>query len=252
MSVSVPEPQQQQIQLTEQFNITFDKPCRRVIEQAGKIYFFQEVKNHNADVMIVSEWFRGDGAKPGFDKKPEMFVKVDGHMRAVLDVFESEAVKQLKVTDDVLRQMGIAQQSANVDSKAVYKPVFRGEYMYVKLHRDCAAFNARKEVMRTCNLGYGEYRVVLNVTGLYIGLNSDLDLTASLHIRVYQIQFRDVNVTCLFDSLPTVDTTAGDMASTSITRTLPTAPQQTKRGGGDKKKSKERAKPDGEAQTMEH
>ena len=72
--------------------------------------------------------------------------------------------------------------------------------MFAKLHRDCSVFNARREMIKRSDLGYGEYRVLLCVKGLYIGKNNENGVTASLHIIIFQIQYREVNVACLFES----------------------------------------------------
>ena len=179
------------------YKIQFAEPISQIIESNGKKYYMQLATNNGQDIMICSDWFRSDGMKAGIDKKPEMLLKTGGRLREVLNVIEAEAVKQLHIPSELVSQFGLT--ATQLDGKTFYKPVHNGEYMYIKLHRDCAFFNAKREVMKKCDVGYGEYRVVIHVKGLYIGQNEN-GPTASLHLRIFQVQYRDVNVTCLFET----------------------------------------------------
>lgn len=178
--------------------IYFSDPIPQTIESTGKKYYMQNATNNGQDIMVCSDWFRIDGIKAGLDKKPEMLVKMSGRVRETFNVIEKEAVQQLRVPPDMLESLKISAEQMNNDK--FYKPLYSGEFMYIKLHRDCSFFNSRRELVRRSELGYGEYRVLLCVKGLYIGSNAENGAMASLHIRIFQIQFREVNGACLFEA----------------------------------------------------
>ena len=180
------------------YKIHFSDPICHTIESSGKRYYMQNATNNGQDIMICSDWFRSEGIKPGLDKKPELMFKTSGRVRDVFNAIESEAVRQLRMPPELLAQMGVA--VGQTDNKMLYKPIYNGDFMYAKLHRDCSFFNARREMIKKSDLGYGEYRVVVHVKGLYIGSHNENGALASLHVRVFQIQFREVNVACLFES----------------------------------------------------
>ena len=181
------------------YNIHFSDPVPHIIESNGKKYYMQNATNNGQDIMIVSDWFRSDGIKPGFDKKPELMFKTAGRVRDALNVIEGEAVRQLRMPPDMLAQSGVDAQPT--DNKMLYKPLYNGDFMYAKLHRDCSFFNTRREMIKKTDLGYGEYRVVAQVKGLYIGSHNENGALASLHVRILQVQYREVNVACLFEPL---------------------------------------------------
>ena len=200
------------------YKIHFSDPVSHIIESSGKRYYMQNVTNNDQDIMIVSDWFRSDGIKPGIDKKPELMFKTTGRVRDVFNMIESEAVRQLRMPPELLAQMGVDAQPT--DNKMLYKPLYNGDYMYAKLHRDCSFFNARREMIKKSELGYGEYRVVVQVKGLYIGSHNENSALASLHTRIFQIQYREVNVACLFES------SGGLLSTHSSHNTLPETPVQ--------------------------
>ena len=182
------------------YNIQFADPEARTLESLGKTYYTQDVTNHGQEIMLCTDWFKSDGVQGGIGGKPEMMFKTTGAVREVLNIIEGEAVRQLRVPVEVMREYGI--NAEVTENKALYKPLFNSEYLFAKLHRDCTIFNTRRELMKREALGYGEYRVVIHVKGLYIG-NLNLEgKVASLTVRIYQIQYRPVNVTCLFESAP--------------------------------------------------
>ena len=180
------------------YKIHFSDPVCHTIESSGKKYYMQNATSNGQDIMICSDWFRSDGVKPGLDKKPELMFKTAGRVRDVFNVIESEAVRQLRMPPELLAQMGVV--AGQTDNQMMYKPIYNGDFMYAKLHRDCSFFNSRREMIKKSDLGYGEYRVVVHVKGLYIGSHNENGALASLHVRIFQIQFREVNVACLFET----------------------------------------------------
>ena len=198
-------------------NIHFSDPTCETIQSSGKKYYMQNATSNGQEIMICSDWFRSDGIKLGLDKKPELLFKTAGRVRDALKVIESEAVRQLRMPSELLSQLGV--NAGQTENKTLYKPIYNGDYMYAKLHRDCSFFNTRREMIKKSDLGYGDYRVVIAVKGLYIGSHGENGALASLHIRVFQIQYREVNVTCLFESL------AGMVSNCSTPSTHNTPPE---------------------------
>ena len=179
-------------------NIHFSDPVPQIIESSGKKYYMQKATNNGQDIMICSDWFRSKGIKIGLDKQPELMFKTAGRVREAFNEIESEAVRQLRMPQEFLSQLGVI--AGQMDMKTLYKPIYRGDFLYAKLHRDCSFFNNRREMIKNSDLGYGDYRVVICIKGLYIGGHNENGALASLHIRIFQIQYREVNVSCLFES----------------------------------------------------
>ena len=201
-------------------NIHFHEPCMQMIDSVQKKYYIQKVTTNGENVLLLSDWFCCDGVKQGLDRKSEMIVGVSDNVRNHLNSLEAEAVRQLQLTNEMLSEMGIP--AAPVNSEAIYKPIFRGNYMYVKLDRDCSLFNTQSELMRKGDAGYGEYRVMLKVCGLYIGVTSDNStLMASLQLRIAQIQFREIKVACMFDEMEAVASTSKAQQQSPQTQASP-------------------------------
>ena len=226
---------------TTSYNIQFSDPVPHIIESSGKKYYMQDATNNGQDIMIVSDWFRSDGIKPGLDQKPELMFRTTGKVRDMLNMIESEAVRQLRMPSELLAQMGVDAQAT--DNKMLYKPLYNGDYLYAKLHRDCSFFNARQEMIKKSELGYGEYRVVVQVKGLYIGSHNENAALASLHIRIFQVQFREVNVTCLFDTpVAWLSNHSPHNTSPETPVTNPPAPAQGQPSSSTKKNTRKNAK----------
>ena len=150
--------------------------------------------------MISTDWFRSDGIKSSLDKKPEMMYTVAGHVRDILNGIEAEAVRQLKVPADLIQQHNL--DPASVTSESLYRPLYKSDHLFSKLSPDCSFFNNRRQLIKREELGHGEYRVVLLITGIYIGSHAQSDKLASLHMRISQIQYQPVNITCLLGQMP--------------------------------------------------
>ena len=119
--------------------------------------------------------------------------------------------------------------------------------MYAKLHRDCSYFNSRREAMKEKDLGYGDYRVVVAIRGLYIGSYDGNGPKASLHVRIFQIQYREVSVTSLYENSTGLlsNSSCGTFLNSSTPpetpSTIPLKPQQ--QPSTSNKKTRKDAKP---------
>ena len=80
----------------------------------------------------------------------------------------------------------------------------------------CAIFNTQNKLIRRDSLKHGDYRVVSHVRGLYIGIHSEPPKMPSLQIHAVHIQYREVNISCLFDPIPG----ANNLRSTSNTKIM--------------------------------
>ena len=242
--------------------IQFSDPVPHVLESVGKTYYMQDATNNGQQIMICSDWFRSDGIKIGLDKKPELMFKTAGRVREALNIIENEAVRQLRMPSEL--QSLVVKNGGQMDNKSLYKPVFGGDYMYAKLHRDCSFFNSRREMIKKNDLGYGDYRVVCVIRGLYIGSQNGDSVMASLHVRIFQIQYREVNVTCLFENAAgMLSNMSGGMVTNSSsppeTPTIsPLAQPQPQPSTSSRKNSRKGAKPalprqnNGPVEAMQH
>ena len=211
----------------------FEDPVLHELTGLGKCYHLQKLTVEDGqDVLITSGWFRADGIKHGFDKKPEISFHVNGMVREILSQIETEAVRQLKIPLELLQQHNISPDGHLYN---VYRPLSSSQYLYGKLQRDCVIFNNRRQVIRKEDAGFGEYRVLLHVKGLYIGSHSQEGKLASLHMRIIQIQYREANFTCLLDPTPgltrnPVLTVINTPVAKPVTaQTVPNAPKKTSR-----------------------
>ena len=236
----MPHPASATMPITPTYKIHFSDPIPQVIHTTGKKYYMQLATNNGQDILICSEWFRSDGLKPGIDKKPEILFKTAGKCRDALNVIENEAIRQLRMPPEVLSELGLS--AGQLENKALYKPLHKGEFMYAKLHRDCSFFNAKRESIKNSDLAYGDYRVVIAVKGLYIGSHSENGTKASLHVRIFQLQYREVNVACLFDGV-TGMLTNGSQIATPSTSQPPPPPQPAQASTAGRKNGRKNAKP---------
>ena len=73
-------------------------------------------------------------------------------------------------------------------------------HIYVKLNHDTMFFNKLCMTIKKEDLSYGEYRVILHVKGLYIGIHGQGPKLASLQFRICQVQFNPIAIQCLFNA----------------------------------------------------
>ena len=180
-------------------NFTFGEPVRCELQTLGKTYYLQHLStDNNGKVLITSDWFRSDGIKTGVNNKAQMLFKTSGIVRNYLNVIEAAAVQQLKIPIDLVREHGIPN---DCPATSMYRTLNQSEYLYAKLDRECSIFNSKRQIIKKEDTGFGEYRILLHVKGLYLGSHSSPSKLASLQIRIIQIQFREVSMTCLLEPM---------------------------------------------------
>ena len=215
----------------------FKDPVLHELANLDKSYHLQNVTTdcgHN--VFITTDWFLSDGIKSGLNNKAEMQFEVKQSVRDVLNVIETEAVRQLKIPQDVLRQNGI---QGEVPLNSVYRLLNQSEYLFARLERECPIFDKNgRNILKRDQTGFGEYRVLLHVKGIYIGEHSRDGKLASLQMRIAQIQFKEVNLLCLLDPLPGLcrnptlleaNSMPLPLASSTPVKAVPNAPRKAPR-----------------------
>lgn len=180
------------------------------LNNVGRSYYFQPLKVNGQDLFLTSEWFRSDGIKYGLDKKPEILFTVGILIRSILNIIEGIAIKQLKVPQEILKAFNVQ----NLSNKDLYRFLHQANNLYGKLTYDCTCFNTRRKLVKKEDLGYGEYRVIVHVRGLFIGSHSQENKLASLQLRITQMQFREVDVPCLFEPSPSFNFQTGNSLPT--------------------------------------
>ena len=179
---------------------TFKAATVHELQSLGKSYHLQRlVMDNDQDVLLTSDWFRSDGIKTGMNNRPEMLFKAVGPVRDILNSIESEACRQLKIPQSLIRERGISHKTPMAN---MYRPLNQMDYLFARIHRDCVIFNTRHQVIRKEECGFGEYRVLVHVTGIYIGDHAQDSKLASLQLRITQIQFREVSTVCLMEAMP--------------------------------------------------
>lgn len=179
---------------------TFGDPIQVDLQSLGKSYYLQHLSTENNahNVLITSDWFRSEGIKSGCNNRAEMLFKTSGVVRHYLNAIEAAAVQQLKIPVNLLQEHGISNECPIPN---LYRPLNQTENLYAKLERDCPIFDSRRQTIKKEDTGFGEYRVLLHVKGLYLGPHSSPGKLASLQMRISQIQYREVNVTCLLEPM---------------------------------------------------
>ena len=180
---------------------TLSDPVQVELQALSKTYYLQHLSTDNSDhdVLITSDWFRSDGIKTGCNNKAEMMFKTTGVVRHYLNAIEAAIPQQLKIPVDLLQGHGIP---SDCQIASLYRSLNQSDYLYAKLERECAIFNTKRQVIKREETGFGEYRILLHVKGLYLGSHSTPGKLASLQMRITQIQFREINMTCLLEPMP--------------------------------------------------
>ena len=171
--------------------LKFDPLERHELNSVNRHYYTQRLQYNDNDLMLQVDWFKSEGIRHGFDKKPEMLIPVSQVFNKNLKLVEDEAIRQLKLPADL-------QNSLSNENAFKHLPLLK--YVYAKLNRDTVVFNKYCTVLKKEALTYGEYRVILHVKGLYIGPHGQANKLASLQLRICQIQFCPIIVECLFNT----------------------------------------------------
>ena len=170
--------------------VKFDPPQRQDLINAGRHYYTQNLNYNGRDLLFTTDWFKSEGIRYGLDKKPEMLVSISPTFHKVFKFIEDESIRQLKIPPEF---------QINQSNENVFKRLPQLNRIYAKLNRDTTFYNKYCNPLKREDLSYGEYRVVIQVKGLYIGPHGQANKLASLQLRICQIQFSPLTVQCLFN-----------------------------------------------------
>ena len=165
---------------------------RHDLSNQNRHYYTQDLIYNDRELIFTTDWFRSGGIHFGLDKKPEMLVPTSPFFFRVYKAVEDEAVRCLKLPPEFQLQQS---------NEEAFRRLPTLSKVYAKFDHDIAFFDKQSRPIKQEDLGHGEYRVILHVKGLYIGPHGrSLNKFASLQLRIKQVQFVQVPVTCLFSA----------------------------------------------------
>ena len=191
---------------------------RHDLTSLGRHYYTQDLMYNNQEWIFTTDSFSSTGIQYGMDKKPERLISTSPYFFRVFKAVEDEATRILKFPGEF---------QIKHSSEESFKRLLPMSNIYVKLNQDAVFFYTACRPMKKEELGHGNYRVVLHVKGLYIGPHGkNASKFASLQLRIKQIQFVAVPVTCLF---------AVPVAPPQMMAAMPPPPPETPQPGVTKK-----------------
>ena len=189
----------------------FESPVRNDLPTSGRYYFTQSLKYKGQDFFIPTEWFKSTGPQEAFDKKNEMLVPLQPDILNILNEIENLALRDgLKMPPDY---------QVTGSKEEIFKRLPTRPRLYIKVAYDVVCYNKHNQIVKFTSLGMGDYRVMIQVKGLYIGSHVTTSKLVSLQLRISQIQYIANVPTCMF-SMVTVpiasDMNASEKAIPSI------------------------------------
>ena len=153
-------------------DIKFEEPVRHQILSHGRHYYTQALKCKGNDLLLTSDSFISHGVSYNhMDNKPEIKVQKCQGITDVLHAIEELAMKQLKLPSEY-KHTGTVQP--------IFKRFPMTSNLFFKLSHDAVFFDKERNMMQPVNVGYGSYRVILKVVGIYIGPHGNTEKLASL------------------------------------------------------------------------
>ena len=175
--------------------IQFEAPLLHKLSEGSSNdhYYFQTMKYNGEDFYFQSPWFVSNGLKTSpVDNKPDVKYKLDDDTRSILHIIQEEAIRQVKFPDGYNIEAG--------DYRKHFKCFQNSRHLFAKLIPFTTAFDENMNSINITKLNYGEYRVIGFVKGIYIGNHGySLQNWASLQIKIVQIQYKAIDIKCLFD-----------------------------------------------------
>ena len=210
-------------------DIKFEEPVCHPILSLGRHYYTQALKCKGNDLLLTSECFLSHGVSCNhMDNKPEIKVKNCQGIVNVLHAIEETAMKQLKLPSEYQHTGAI---------QPIFKRLPTSSNLFFKLSHDAVFFDKNKNMIQPVNAGYGNYRVILKVVGIYIGPHGNTEKLASLQVRIIQLQYDNANPQCFFDLMVPIpkpqSTLPTEVNFPQIDQTAQ-AKQATKREEGDR------------------
>ena len=208
-------------------DIKFEEPIQHQILPLGRPYYMQALKCQGNDLIISSDWFLSNGITFNqFDNKPELKVHKCENVVSTLRLVENVAIQQLKLPSNY---------NYSGPSEAIFKYHAQASSLFFKLTQDCVYFDENKEIIKENNLGYGNYRVIFKINGIYIGQHGSTPYLASLQVRIIQVQYKAFKPPCFFDLVPPIPQTQealpAEVNCPEIIQDVQPKPATKKKGG---------------------
>lgn len=172
--------------------LQFSPPERLELSSTDRFYYMQGLTYNGEELYLESDWFEGEGPRPAMGSKVEMMFHCSGIMKESLDIVQTEGIRQLTLPDEY----NIPKENA----AGVFKCLPKCPYFFAKLGRGAQFFDQNCNPITREMMGYGQYRVIIHVKGMYIGPHGDNTIRASVQLKVKQIQYVPVYRPCLFSS----------------------------------------------------
>lgn len=133
----------------------------------------------------------------------------------------------LKLDEYIAKQFKLPEEAPSKwkASKSPYKSLNNSKYdkIYIKLDENIKAFNFERQLLKSPNYDVGEYKLIIRVNGIFIGVHGETEKYASLQLRVTQIMYRpSFEDGCLFSTASMKDTRV--MPPSTSAETLPSKP----------------------------
>ena len=168
-------------------DLKFEDPIRTDLQ--GRHYYTQALKHEQGNICLMTDWFESGGARM-FDKKLQMNV-----------TFTKENLELIKYLEDFAINRGLklpVEYQINVPIEHVFKRLpLNKPNLIVKIDFDGVCFDKTCSQMQLLPELFGDYRVIVQVKGLYIGPHSN-DKLVSLQLRIVQLQFVPKKRACMF------------------------------------------------------
>ena len=164
-------------------NLIHFAPPKKVNVNSKTSYWFQRITYGNEDSPLLLQ-------SPRYRRASVVKSNFDGTKKFILacDLFPSLKDIDLLCSQsydlDVLCGPG---ENLNRAKESYYKYI-NSDNIFVKLASDFHAFDNEKKPY-SGELGYGAYKVILQVSGIYIGPHGSSEEKASLQLRVKQVMF---------------------------------------------------------------
>ena len=161
-------------------------PAKKISVGANSTYWFQRISyGEDGDLLLQSPKFRRRSSvvKSNFDDSKKLVLSKD--------LFPSLAQIELLASDNYDLDVISDPQKKFDQAKEAYFKHMNADNIFVKFSKDFIAFDANKKPYSGA-FGYGWYKVILHVVGIYIGQHGTGPEKASLQLRVKQVMFNPI------------------------------------------------------------
>ena len=170
-------------------DIRFEAPVAHELSQSKRVYYLQDIKFQDKDLLFATDWFHGTGPKEGFEKKLEILVTLPPVLVDLLQNIELLAINGGLVIPKEFE--------TNLPNADIFKRLPAIPNLYMKLHHEARYFDQNCMPKKAQDMNIGRYRAIIHVKAIYIGHHPSNKL-AQLQLRVMQLQHMPQVVGCMF------------------------------------------------------